>query len=167
MVSSSSMWNILKTNKKKAILIAVIVIVMIAFVVNRLIPDEKPVSEGSPSPTTSPSSIIKPKGEKINVTGVSINNIYNSEIRTNTRGDTLFLENTDYKILFFSKEEQFLLSIIGSPFNKKREQAEQSFLQTLGIDKDSACKLNVVVNTPSFANPDESGKNYKLSFCKE
>ena len=78
----------------------------------------------------------------------------------------IFEREGDYHILFHSQNELFIISILGSPFSEKRFLAEEAFLYKLGITKEEACKLNVVITTPMFANEAESGKNYKLSFCQ-
>lgn len=150
------MWNRLKTNKRKVIVTIIIVIIfVITFLVYKL---------STTTPTTF-SVIEKKTSEKLNITDVSVNNFYKIKINTNPRGDTLFSQNIDYQIIYFSGEEQFLISIMGSPFEEKRALAESNFIQVLGISQEDACKLNVIINTPLFANPDESGVNYKLSFC--
>jgi len=99
------------------------------------------------------------------VSGILVTNVYKRELSTNTRGDVLFSQNGDYQIIYFAKEERFLISIIGSPFDQKRTLAEQNFLKTLAVSEEEACKLQTIITTPSFANPGQSGINYKLSFC--
>lgn len=150
------MWNKLITNKRKIIFVVIIIIIIIiVFLVYKFL---------SPTPASF-SALEKSTGEKLNIADVSVNNFYKIKINTNPRGDTLFSQSTDYQIMYFSKEEQFLISIMGSPFEEKRALAELNFTQVLGITQEEACKLNVIINTPSFANPEESGTNYKLSFC--
>lgn len=157
------MWNTIKTNKKRVIL-AIIIIAIVFFVYESLSSKKTALPQLSPFPT--PASISEiPTDEKMVVSGISVNNVYRKELNTNTRGDVLFGENKDYQILYFSKEKQFLISITGSPFSQKRELAEQYFLKTLGISQQEACQLKTIINTPSFANPAQSGTNYKLSFC--
>lgn len=78
---------------------------------------------------------------------------------------TVYDEGADYEIIYINQNDQYLISISGSPFEEKRKLAEQNFLKTFKINKEEACKLNVVITTPTFANPKEAGINYKLSFC--
>jgi len=152
------------TKKKKLLFASIILIIVLVFVAKFLPSREGSISQTSPTPAPTP-FLGKATGEKMTVSGVAINNLYNKEISTNPRGDTLFSQSKDYQILYFAQEKQFLISIIGSPFDQKRALAEQNFLKILGIDKEAACQLKTVVSTPSFANPDQSGINYSLSFC--
>lgn len=140
-----------------------IILIIIFLVYKILAPKKTDLSQSIPRPTSS--SLDKPTGKKMVVSNVSVENIYNSELGTNSRGDILFSQSENYQIFYFSQEKQFLISIIGAPFDQKRILAEQNFLKILKINEKDACKLNTVVNTPSFANPKEAGINYKLSFC--
>ena len=133
---------------------------IIAFIVYKFLLPKKDIVSNSPS-----SFLKKPTEEKLVISDVAVDNIYNNEIDINPRGDTLFSQTNDYQIIYFSQEKQFLISIVGSPFDQKRVLAEQEFLRILNINKSDACKLNTIINTPLFANPKESGTNYKLSFC--
>ncbi|RJR14809.1 hypothetical protein C4579_04280 [Candidatus Microgenomates bacterium] len=84
----------------------------------------------------------------------------------NNQGDTLLLETAKYHIVFLKQFNSYAISITGAPFYAYREEAEQAFLSTLNITQKQACLLNVTVSTPRFANPDQSGRNYPLSFCQ-
>ena len=72
---------------------------------------------------------------------------------------------TSYSISYFPQTEEYLISITGAPFSKYLEEAEAAFLESMEITIEAACKLNVTVSTPFFANPAQSGKLYPLSFC--
>ncbi len=71
----------------------------------------------------------------------------------------------NFQIAKIASTGEYQISILGSPFATYRTQAENAFLVLLKISKEEACKLNVTIGTPYFANPDESGKIYPLSFC--
>lgn len=102
----------------------------------------------------------RPRQEKVDASAL----IKNPQV-INDKGDILVTESKDFKILYFPKTNQFLVSILSSPFEKARLSAEEEFLKTLSIDKKLACELNVLITTPVFINPNEAGKEYRLSFC--
>ena len=104
--------------------------------------------------------------EKLETEGVEMKNFYKSSEVANEGGDTIITQSTDYKILYMPNYSYFLISIIGSPFEDVRLQAETIFLNTLGITQEEACKLNVEITTPHFANPEQAGTVYRLSFCQ-
>ena len=160
--------------KKKKIIIIISVTTLILFVIianillprkgEIVVPERTPVPEG----TTETSSKFKiPEGETIETNKETVNNFFNENTKVNSRGDTLIVNAENYHITYFSKEDQFLISILASPFEEVRKVAEIDFIQTLGIDKETACKIGVIITTPSFANKDEAGKNYNLSFCED
>lgn len=59
----------------------------------------------------------------------------------------------------------YLISIVQSPFEEVRLKAEAFFLEKLNIDKEAACKLKVNITTMRFANPNQAGQTFPLSFC--
>ena len=120
------------------------------------------VQEGKgalPGPTVSESS-------KIEVSNVKVNNFYKDAKKINSQGDILISEEKDFDIVYFPKGDEFLISILSSPFYPKRLEAEKKLLETLGISEKDACKLDVSITTPAFVNQNEAGINYGLSFCK-
>jgi hypothetical protein len=144
----------------------VILLTLILVLLAKFLPEkEKPTPTPAPVPTETP-ALSRPTGEKMSLGGVEIKNIYQDEIKTDSRGDTLFAQSKDYQIYYFAKENQFLISVLSSPFTAKREIAEKKFLELTGADETKACQLNVVVSTPTFVNQKEAGQNYGLSFCK-
>lgn len=84
----------------------------------------------------------------------------------NPQGDRLLKENPNYHLVFSPEFNQYLISVLGSPFEKYRQEAENELMNVLQIDTKTACQLKIVITTPFFANPDESGRFYKLSFCE-
>lgn len=166
---------LIKMNKKKIIIIAFLILFLLIVVVvlfsrkeEEVVPLTQPTTTPFTYPKTSPFPVLeKPKGSSIEISDVEVENFYNKEVNTNTRGDTLFVDKGDYQIMYFAKEERFLISILGSPFDKIKGVAEKEFLLTLSINEGEACKLDVSITTPYFANPKEAGVDYKLSFCEE
>ncbi|MFH1971552.1 MAG: hypothetical protein ABIJ05_04180 [Patescibacteria group bacterium] len=159
-------------NKKKIIIfVALILIVFVFYLVlskrnsknNPTINNNLPLPAGV-LPTASP-TFKKPIGPTIPISDVNVNNFYNLNPKINERGDVTFVDRQNFQILYFSKENEFLISILGSPFEESRQEAEKEFLKQLNINEEKACQLKVIISTPNFANPNESGQNYKLSFC--
>lgn len=108
-----------------------------------------------------------PKSKFLTINEVELENFYNNKkTDINARGDALIKDTGDAHIIFFNETESFLISILESPFEVKRREAEQEFLETMSLTEEEACKLNVEITTPLFANPDEAGKIFRLSFCK-
>jgi len=88
-------------------------------------------------------------------------------IETNPRGDSLLVNKPEYRIIYFQKEDQFLISILKSPFEEVRRQAEEEFLKITQADKKILCQLNVIISTSFSANPDFAGQKLPLSFCQK
>jgi hypothetical protein len=84
----------------------------------------------------------------------------------NVQGDKVLEQNQNYTIIYSPKFQQYNISITGFPFDDYRKPAEQDFLKVTGFDEKTACKKSVVVTTPYFANPAQSGRDYNLSFCE-
>lgn len=74
-------------------------------------------------------------------------------------------EKSFYQISYFSLSNSYLISIVGSPFDQYRKEAEKAFINQLNFSPAELCKLNVTIATSYITNPKESEKNYKLSFC--
>lgn len=77
-----------------------------------------------------------------------------------------FLERDAYTVSYFPDFDSILISITASPFQANRLEAEQDLLRTLSLSAQDACKIDVTITTPNFANPDHAGQVYRLSFCK-
>lgn len=92
-------------------------------------------------------------------------NALSKTLKINQEGDALLVDEPEYQIVYLKKDGQFLISILKSPFEPLREKAEKKFREITQADKDTLCQMNVVVTTPSFANPDLAGKIFPLSFC--
>ena len=134
------------------------------FVVSEDEPDyTKPLipsgGESFPEPTI-------PESSKIESSNVKVNNFYKDSKKINSFGDRLISEEKDFEIIYFPRGDQFLISVLASPFYPKRLEAEKKLLNVLGISEKEACKLNVSITTPAFVNPNEAGIDYSLSFCK-
>lgn len=81
--------------------------------------------------------------------------------------DGVIFQNASLEIVSFKQGKEFVISILGSPFATVREQAEEKFLEVLGLTREEACQLEVSLRTPRFANPDYAWQSYPLSFCPQ
>ncbi|MEX2008369.1 MAG: hypothetical protein WD850_02700 [Candidatus Spechtbacterales bacterium] len=82
-------------------------------------------------------------------------------------GDMKFPDRVGYKILYFQETKRFQITITDPPFDEFRQAAEQDFLRVLDINEQQACRLDVTIRTPLYANPNLAGQVFFLSFCKE
>ncbi len=70
-----------------------------------------------------------------------------------------------FVISYLPDSDDYTITLLSSPFDVVRTQAEQAFLSQLKLTKAQACQKNVRIATPRFANPDQSGQDFPLSFC--
>ncbi len=75
-------------------------------------------------------------------------------------------DGAPYSITANKDSSYYKILITKSPFQKYRLEAEQKLLDELKLSQKKACALDVEITTPRFANPDEAGQVYKLSFCQ-
>jgi hypothetical protein len=107
-----------------------------------------------------------PTGDEIEISDVEMKNFYNEAGELESETYVPITKNADYTISFLNKFNTFLISITSSPFEERRAEAETALLEHLNIGKKEACKLNVEITTPRFANPTHAGLVYGLSFCE-
>lgn len=122
----------------------------------------------TPRPTLESSPTPIPSAPEIEISGTKVSNFYKTAARIGKSGD-IYIKNNNpkkYRIMYQQPFNQFMISILASPFTEIRLEAEQDFLSQLNITKQEACSLNVIIVTQSFVNPDYSDKSYKLSFCE-
>ena len=74
-------------------------------------------------------------------------------------------ETDDYHILYFTKGQTILITILNTPVLVIREKAEQDLISLLGSSKENICKLKVAVRTIVSVDPDLAGRELGLSFC--
>lgn len=106
------------------------------------------------------SFIIETETEKI-----QINNIYKNGGELYEGGIT-FRDNKDFSITYSESDQSFAI-VIETTDNLVgvRNKAEKELLDALGISKEKACELTVLLQVPYSVNPELSGTNYGLSFC--
>lgn len=154
-------------NKNKVLLISflifLLVLVGISFIAPRRTTDNIPPL--SPTPIPAPPKIINTQ-EKINVSGVEINDITVNPIIDNGVGDVLFIQHPKYQVEYQGKFELFIINILASPFEETRREAEDAFVERVGVNRQEACSLNVKIGSPSYAGvADFDGRKRGLSFC--
>ena len=99
---------------------------------------------------------------KIEVSGVKVNDF----IKGGREESFITIDKTkDYHVFYIPAQELFYISITSYPFEEHIVNAENSLLEKLGITEEEACKLNVDVTTPAYANTEKAGVVYGLSFC--
>lgn len=162
-------------NKKILIIIGVIVLSLVVFVVLITGNSKKDTSttdrsQSQTEPYKLPESEINleeipTEPDKVIVGETETKNFYKSAQAINESGSAVVNKSQDYEIVYTPEFSRFNITVLGSPFTETRKLAENKFIETLGINTETACKLNVVVSTPYFANPNESGQSYGLSFC--
>lgn len=76
------------------------------------------------------------------------------------------LAETDWhKIIFFSEDEGFIITLKQKPLDRAQTLAESEFLKKLGISPDDACLLQAYITVPRDVDEAAAGANYPLSFC--
>ncbi len=98
---------------------------------------------------------------------VGIKNFYLSNPNVSEGGSIVVKQTQNYSILYASTDSSFWLVIIGTPFDKWREAAEQDFLSVLQINATDACKLKASSGIYYDATNSLSGKSFPLSFCNQ
>ncbi len=89
-----------------------------------------------------------PQENQLNINGTNINNFYSKAKYINNQNDVLIVDDPDFQIVYLALFNKFLISIKSQDFNNVLTNAEQSFLNNLEIDKETACKLPVEINSP-------------------
>jgi hypothetical protein len=148
--------------KKTLFIVSLVGILIILFVVYKFLSASKPTNI---NPVTTPTPTI-PQGATIEISGTPLNNIYKGSKIDNQR-DVFFIDEPGkYQVVFLEKFNTFLISILGSPFEELRQDAEKALLIKTGLSQAEACKLDIQTTTPSYVNPDYAGRSYPLSFCE-
>lgn len=104
--------------------------------------------------------------QRIEISGVKVADFIDKTSQDITPSYYTIAQSSDYHIFFMPADELFFISITSYPFDEHRGIAEQKLLEVLAITEEDACKLNVDITTPAYANPDKAGEVFKLSFCK-
>lgn len=76
------------------------------------------------------------------------------------------INNPNYEIIYTEYNQLYLISILGSPFEQLRLEAEQAFLKQLSLTSDQACTKKILISQPFFVEQKVQPEYTKLSFCK-
>jgi hypothetical protein len=101
----------------------------------------------------------------LSVSGVLVKDFTKDIENPNDKSFITIVQTESYHIFFIPNQSLFYISVIQSPFEKYKDEAEQKLLEVLDIEKVEACGLKVDITTPNSANPNHSGQIYNLSFC--
>lgn len=82
-----------------------------------------------------------------------------------TQGNKDIARTNRYGIMYAPGSKSFVISILASPFEEVRNEAEAAFLQNTGLTKEEACMVNVSIGVPHFVSPERAGQVFPLSFC--
>lgn len=83
----------------------------------------------------------------------------------NPQGDTSLVDTDRFQINFIPRYNQYQVSVLASPFEAVRREAEDALADYLQAPPEQLCQLNIAISTPAFVNPEQSGKIYPLSIC--
>lgn len=109
----------------------------------------------------------RPSTKTIEVSGITINNPWKNAVDIEPGEKPVLTKNEKYRIVFQPKYNLVLITILATPYQDVRKEAEQDLLNQLGVSKEEACKLNVSVGSPYFANKEVITDSSRLSFCSK
>lgn len=125
----------------------------------------KPPTQIAPTflPTPTPVPVQSEINNKISIGSVEVNNFLENPLQTNPSGDALLVDNDTFRIVYIAITNEFLIRVLTQPFEPIRQEAENTFLEKLGVTKEQACQLKVTVFQP--INKEAFEDSYRLSFC--
>ncbi len=97
---------------------------------------------------------------------VTVENVYKNYLYDLSENGVAFKDNDDYYIAYYPEDQGFIITIMNSDIQRARDNAENDFISTLGINKEQACKLKVFLGVPISVSEKAAGENYGLSFCQ-
>lgn len=110
--------------------------------------------------------VRKPKLEIPTEKGIiNVKNVYQMQGEKLSNSGTAFEDNSYYYISYYPDDNSFNIVLNSPDVERARREAEERLLIDLGISKDEACQLNVVLGVPYNVNEKLSGRNFGLSFC--
>jgi len=144
--------------------VTIVILFLAASYLGRSLSDNKSINNNltnqNPDSDNIKTELSESELEKINIA------IFENAKKTTERGDVLFKDTGQYHLIYFSGEDEFLISILSSPFENVRSEAEKAFLDILKIDEETACLLKVRISSPIKINPELKGNFLPLSFCR-
>lgn len=134
--------------KKKVFIIIGIVILISLAIIGWSSKNSAPAPSAiNPSPSTIPATSLAP-----------VSTAPQQEFATDSQHS--------YQIVYDPNYNFYIISILNTPFDTIRLQAEQDLIKKLNISQDQACaKIKVHIGSPYFANPDQTQSYDTFSFC--
>lgn len=123
-------------------------------------------NESSTSQTSGVKS-VRPDENKIELTGIKVNDFTKSPIHTGTAGELLIIQNAQYEITYFPQNIGFLVVILTTDFDTAKSEAENALQVHLGVSKEEMCKLTISITTPRLINPAKAGGNFSVNGCNK
>lgn len=117
--------------------------------------------ESNTEPAAAPQKILV----KSKTLPVEVNNFLNTPKEKLIYG-AILAENNWYKIIYFSKDEGFIITLKQKSLRNAQILAEEEFLRQMGIDKINACQLKAIITVPQDVDEQKAVKDYSLSFCE-
>jgi hypothetical protein len=114
----------------------------------------------TPAPTSSVITFGTAEGS------VTTTNFYqNAALITQDQQSVVIKNEADYSITYNVADSSFIISILSTPLEAARQEAEAAFLSSLGISQQDACKLTVYEAVPIGVSDEYPGESFPLSFC--
>lgn len=98
----------------------------------------------------------------------SVQSAINSPIEKIQNWSTL-VKNDNFEISHSSGPEgdSFFITINAQPVLQTSQLAEQALLQKLGVKKEYACTLPLIMTVPANVDPSLAGNTFGMSFCPD
>lgn len=102
------------------------------------------------------------------------NQIFPVPSTTNNQLQTTFVPQEEivpetqenYSITYDPNYNMYIISVLNTPFDKIRVQAEQALLKKVGLSPEEACdKIKVQIGTPNYVDPNQTQIYDTFSFC--
>jgi hypothetical protein len=75
---------------------------------------------------------------------------------------------SNYTIVFDPNYQTYTISVLNTPFDKIRAQAEGDLIKKLNLTPEAACQqVKVHIGSPYYVNPDPTLSYDTFSFCKK
>jgi hypothetical protein len=170
-------------NKKLIVIGSIVIVVIVAFVVLFFIQKNSGGITGGTGTTSTTSTatlpitvvtstpvIATPTSSVITFGtaqgNVTTTNFYqNAALITQDQQSVVIKNEADYSITYNVPDSSFIISILSTPLEAARQEAEAAFLSSLGISVQNACKLSVYEAVPIGVSDEYPGESFPLSFC--
>jgi hypothetical protein len=120
--------------------------------------------------STSTSTVTIPLGSTLTIGtsqgSVTMNNFYKRAVYIAQEQQAIVIEQSStYDIIYNIPDSSFIINIFSLPFAAMRQTAEASFLSSLNIGKQDACKISAYELVSGSATAQYAGQSFPLSFC--